>query len=203
MRQSSFCLPKADCMEDHVTSPGQLASSRCLSENVFFSKPIYCEFPMQDKITPCFWFDGNAEEAVSFYTSIFTESRVVATSRYGEGAPLPAGTVMTISFELQGRSFLAINGGPQFQFSPAISMMVSCETQQEIDHLWKELSQGGQPLQCGWLTDRFGVSWQIVPAILSELMTGDAEKSSRVMQALWGMEKLIIEELQQAAESRN
>jgi len=158
---------------------------------------------MQDKITPCFWFNGNAEEAVNFYTLVFSESRVVATSRYGESAPLPAGTVMTISFELQGRSFLAINGGPQFQFSPAISMMVNCDTQAEIDRLWDELSQGGQTLQCGWLTDRFGVSWQIVPAILPKLMKGDAEKSSRVMQALWGMEKLDIEALQQAAVSQD
>ena len=154
---------------------------------------------MQDKITPCFWFDGNAQEAIDFYTTLFADSRIVATSYYGEGAPLPAGTVMTIAFELRGRSFLAINGGPQFQFSPAISMMVSCDTQQEIDDLWDQLSQGGETQQCGWLTDRFGLSWQIVPSILSSLMTGDAQRSSRVMQALWGMVKLDIEALKQAA----
>jgi predicted 3-demethylubiquinone-9 3-methyltransferase (glyoxalase superfamily) len=156
---------------------------------------------MRDKITPCFWFGGTTEEAVHFYISLFNDSRIVATSHYGEGAPLPAGTVMTIEFELQGRSFMAINGGPQFQLTPAISMMVSCDSQQEIDELWEGLSRGGETQQCGWLRDRFGVSWQIVPSILSELMTGDAERSSRVMQALWGMEKLDIKALQQAADS--
>lgn len=156
---------------------------------------------MPRSITPCFWFDGNAEEAIHFYTSLFTDSNIVATSRYGEGAPLPAGTVMTISFELQGRPFMAINGGPQFQFSPAISLMVNCETQEEIDHLWNELSAGGETQACGWLRDRFGLSWQIVPAVLAELMTGDAESSSRVMQALWGMVKLDIAALRRAAEA--
>ncbi len=156
---------------------------------------------MPRSITPCFWFDGNAEEAINFYASLFTNSKIVATSRYGEGAPLPAGTVMTISFELQGRPFMAINGGPQFQFSPAISLMVNCETQEEIDHLWNELSAGGETQACGWLRDRFGLSWQIVPAVLSELMTGDAETSSRVVQALWGMVKLDIAALRRAAEA--
>lgn len=155
---------------------------------------------MQDKITPCFWFEGNAEEAVNFYTSLFPDSRIVATSHYGDGAPLPAGTVMTIHFELQGRSFMAINGGPQFQLTPAISMMASCETQEEIDDLWDRLSAGGEKQQCGWLRDRFGLSWQVVPSILPELMTGDAKRSSRVMQALWGMVKLDIEALKKAAE---
>ena len=150
---------------------------------------------------PCLWFDGNAEEAVSFYTSLFADSIVVSTSHYGEGAPMPAGTVMTITFTLRGRPFLAINGGPQFQFSPAISMMVTCQSQQEIDDFWEKLSHGGETQQCGWLRDRFGVSWQIVPEILPELMAGDAKKSNRVMQAWWGMEKLDIEALKQAAKS--
>ena len=163
--------------------------------------PSTTRSPMQNKITPCFWFDGNAEEAVTFYTSLFAASRIVAVSHYGEGAPMPAGAVMTMTFELQGRPFMAINGGPQFQFSPAISMMVNCESQHEIDELWDELSQGGEPQQCGWLRDRFGVSWQIVPTMLAELMTGDAEKSNRVMQALWNMDKLDIEGLRRAAEN--
>lgn len=154
-----------------------------------------------DKVIPCIWFDGTAEEAVNFYVSLFADSRITATSFYGEGAPLPAGSVMTIEFELQGRSFMAINGGPQFELTPAISMMVNCETQQEIDDLWDKLSEGGETQACGWLKDRFGLSWQIVPAVLSELMTGDAERSSRVMQALWGMVKLDIEALKQAAET--
>lgn len=156
---------------------------------------------MPTPIVPCFWFDGNAEAAITFYTSVLPDSRIVATSRYGEGAPMPAGTLMTVSFELQGRPFMAINGGPQFQFSPAISMMLSCDTQEEIDRYWDTLSAGGEIQACGWLRDRFGVSWQIVPSILSDLMTGDAEKSRRVMQALWGMVKLDIATLQRAAES--
>jgi predicted 3-demethylubiquinone-9 3-methyltransferase (glyoxalase superfamily) len=154
---------------------------------------------MHDKITPCFWFDGKADEAVNLYTSLFADSRVVTTSRYGDGGPMPAGTVMTISFELAKRPFMALNGGPQFQFTPAISMMVACDTQEEIDNLWDKLSQGGQTQQCGWLTDRFGLSWQIVPSILPELMAGDAEQSNRVMQALWGMVKLDIAALERAA----
>jgi predicted 3-demethylubiquinone-9 3-methyltransferase (glyoxalase superfamily) len=154
---------------------------------------------MLQPITPCFWFDGTAEEAINFYVSLFPDSKIVASSRYGEGAPLPAGTLMTMSFELQGRPFIAINGGPQFQFSPAISMMVHCDTQAEIDRLWERLSEGGETQACGWLRDRYGVSWQIVPSILSELMTGAPDRSNRVMQALWGMVKLDIAQLEKAA----
>ncbi len=156
---------------------------------------------MQDRIIPCLWFDTDAEEAVGFYTSIFPESRVTARSYYGEGAPLPAGTVMGIDFELAGRSFMAVNGGPMFQFSPAISLMFGCETQAEIDRLWQALGEGGETQACGWLKDRFGVSWQIVPAELSRWMSGDAESSARVMQALWGMEKLDLQALRRAAEA--
>lgn len=154
---------------------------------------------MQDRIIPCLWFDTNAEEAVSFYTAVFPDSRVTATSRYGEGAPLPAGSVMSIDFELAGRPFMAINGGPMFEFSPAISLMFGCESQEEIDRLWRALGEdGGETQACGWLKDRFGVSWQIVPAALSRWMGG--ERSDRVMQALWGMTKLDVEALRRAAE---
>ncbi len=155
---------------------------------------------MNDKITPCFYFDGNAEEAVNFYVSLHGDSRVIETTYYGPGAPMPEGAVMTIQFELQDRRFMAINGGPEFKFSPAISMVAYCDTQAELDQLWDRLSERGTTLACGWLTDRFGVSWQIVPSILPELMAGGGEKSNRVMQALWGMIKLDINALQQAAD---
>jgi predicted 3-demethylubiquinone-9 3-methyltransferase (glyoxalase superfamily) len=156
---------------------------------------------MKDKITTCFYFDGNAEEAVDFYVSLLPNSRVVEKTFYGPGAPLPAGTAMTIQFELQQRAYMAINGGPDFQFSPAISLVAYCDTQEELDQLWDGLADGGATMACGWLTDRFGISWQIVPAILPELMAGDAEQCNRVMQALWGMVKLDIQALQQANEA--
>ncbi len=155
---------------------------------------------MIDKITPCFFFHGNAEEAVNFYVSVLERSRVIETTHYGAGAPMPEGVVMTIQFELQGRQFMAINGGPDFKFSPAISLVAYCDNQQELDRLWDGLSAGGAPMACGWLTDRFGISWQVVPTILPELMALGGEKANRVMQALWGMVKLDIDALQQAAE---
>ncbi|MGD9854182.1 MAG: VOC family protein [Planctomycetaceae bacterium] len=156
---------------------------------------------MQQPITPCLWFDSNAEEAVTFYTSLIPNSRIVATTRYCEGAPLPAGTIMTVSFELNGRPFLALNGGPQYHFTPAISLMVPCDDQGEIDRLWDALLDGGEAQQCGWLTDRYGLCWQIVPAILLQLVSGDAARCSRVMQALWSMVKLDIAALQHAADA--
>jgi len=156
-------------------------------------------------ITPCLWFDGNAEDAVEFYTDIFPNSRITAVSRYGEAGyeihGNRAGTVMTIAFELNGKSFTALNGGPQFQFNEAVSFQVSCETQSEIDRYWDKLSEGGDEnaQQCGWLKDRFGVSWQIVPAILEELIhSDDQNRSERVMNALLQMKKLEIAKLQQA-----
>jgi predicted 3-demethylubiquinone-9 3-methyltransferase (glyoxalase superfamily) len=151
------------------------------------------------RITPFLWFDNQAEEAVNFYASIFKNSRVGKVSRYGDAGPGPKGTVMTASFNLDGQEFIALNGGPQFKFSPAISFVVSCETQQEIDHYWSKLSAGGRTDQCGWLTDRFGVSWQIVPTALGQLMSDkDAEKSGRVMKALLQMTKLDIDGLKEA-----
>src|SRR5208337_4366497 len=140
------------------------------------------------------------EEAMNFYTSIFKNSRVVSISRYGEAGPGPTGTVMVASFELEGQKFMALNGGPGFQFTEAISFLVNCETQQEVDTLWEKLCEGGQPGRCGWLKDKYGVSWQIVPTILGQLMSDkDPEVSKRVMQAMMQMIKLDIEKLKQAA----
>src|SRR5882757_2413138 len=144
-------------------------------------------------ITPFLWFDGKAEEAMNFYTSIFKNSKVGKVSRYGEAGPGPKGTVMVAQFQLDGQEFLALNGGPQFKFTPAISFVANCVSQAEVDELWDKLLVGGQSQQCGWLTDRFGVSWQIVPTILGELLSdADAVKSNRVMQAMLQMVKIDI-----------
>lgn len=137
------------------------------------------------KITPFLWFDDQAEEAVNFYTSIFKNSKVVSMSRYGEGGPGPQGTVMTATFQLEGQEFMALNGGPHFTFSPAISFFINCATQEEVDELWEKLSSGGEEGQCGWLKDKYGLSWQIIPTILGELLQDkDAEKARRVMNAM-------------------
>lgn len=153
------------------------------------------------KITPSLWFDGNAEEAVDFYTSIFRDSKVLAVARYGPEGPGPEGTVMTITFQLFGQGFMAINGGPEFSFTPAISFMVNCESQAEVDAYWDRLLEGGTPEQCGWLRDKYGLSWQIVPTVLDELMSDrDAEKVRRVTQAMLGMVKLDIAGLRRAYE---
>ena len=151
------------------------------------------------KITPFLWFDNNAEEAMNFYTSIFKNARIVNVSRWGEGGPGPKGTVMTATFQLEGQEFLALNGGPQFKFTEAISLLVNCNTQEEVDNFWEKLSAGGEKSKCGWLKDKYGLSWQIVPVILSELMRDkDREKSKRVMQAMLKMDKLDIHLLKQA-----
>jgi predicted 3-demethylubiquinone-9 3-methyltransferase (glyoxalase superfamily) len=151
------------------------------------------------KITPFLWFDDNAEEAVNFYTSVFKNSKVSEVSRYPEGSPGPAGKVMVAAFELEGQQFMALNGGPQFKFTEAISFLVNCETQEEVDDLWAKLSAGGQTSQCGWLKDKFGVSWQIVPTALGRLMSDpDPAKSQAVMQAMLKMDKIDIAKLQQA-----
>ena len=153
------------------------------------------------KIATCLWFDGKAEQAMKFYTSIFKNSKVGAVSRYGEAGPGEKGSVMTATFEIEGQEFMALNGGPSFQFSPAISFVVRCKTQEEVDDYWAKLLEGGAPQQCGWLTDKFGVSWQIVPTILPELLQDkDAAKAKRVMQAMLKMVKLDIKALKQAAE---
>jgi predicted 3-demethylubiquinone-9 3-methyltransferase (glyoxalase superfamily) len=151
------------------------------------------------KITPFLWFDSNAEEAMNFYVSIFPSAKVVSVSRYGEAGPGPKGSVMVASFQLQGQEFLALNGGPQYAFTPAISFVVNCENQQEVDDCWAKLSEGGQTQQCGWLQDKFGLSWQIVPTILSRLLQDkDAAKAQRVMAAMLQMVKIDIAGLQRA-----
>ena len=155
------------------------------------------------KITPFLWFNDNAEEAVKFYISLFKNSKIETVSRYGDASAGPKGTVMTISFQLEGQEFMALNGGPVFTFSPATSFFVDCETQQEVDLLWEKLSEGGEQQQCGWLRDRFGITWQIVPSILGKL-TGDPDpvKSQRVMQAMLQMHKLDIAGLQRAYDGK-
>jgi len=153
------------------------------------------------KPTPNLWFDGNAEEAMNFYVSVFPNSRVTNVVRYTEAGPGPAGSVLTVSFEIDGQDFVGINGGPHFKFTPAVSFSVLCETQAEIDTLWNALLEGGAPSQCGWLTDKFGLSWQIVPKILPEyLQDNDRAKANRVMQAMLKMVKLDIAALQRAYE---
>jgi predicted 3-demethylubiquinone-9 3-methyltransferase (glyoxalase superfamily) len=151
------------------------------------------------KITPFLWFDGNAEEAVHFYASIFKDSKIGSVMRYGDAGPGPKGSVMTVAFELNGQEFIGLNGGPTYKFTPAVSFMVHCETQEEVDEYWDKLSEGGAPNVCGWLQDKYGLSWQIVPtALLRMLQDKDPAKSSRVMQAMMKMTKLNISELQAA-----
>ena len=150
-------------------------------------------------ITPFLWFDQQAEEAAAFYASIFPNSSVVKVVRCGEAGPGPPGAALTVVFQLQGQSFVALNGGPHFKFTEAISFVVNCQTQEEVDAYWEKLSAGGAPVQCGWLKDKFGLSWQIVPTVLSELLSDpDPEKSGRVMKAMMAMTKLDIRALKQA-----
>jgi predicted 3-demethylubiquinone-9 3-methyltransferase (glyoxalase superfamily) len=152
------------------------------------------------EITPCLWFDTEGEEAANFYTSVFPNSKILEVARYGEAGPRPAGTVMVVNFELDGRKFVALNGGPQFTFSEAISFQVSCKNQEEVDAYWSKLSDGGEEGPCGWLKDKFGLSWQIVPTRLIELLRDpDQEKSQRVMAAMMSMKKIEIDDLEQAA----
>jgi predicted 3-demethylubiquinone-9 3-methyltransferase (glyoxalase superfamily) len=150
-------------------------------------------------ITPFLWFDNNAQEAVDFYCSIFKDSRIIETTTYGEGGPGPKGSVMTISFELQRREFVVINGGPTYQLNPAFSMVVNCETQDEIDYYWEQFTKDGREVQCGWVTDKFGLSWQVVPVVLFEMLQDpDEERRERVMKAMLGMVKLDIAGLKEA-----
>jgi predicted 3-demethylubiquinone-9 3-methyltransferase (glyoxalase superfamily) len=153
------------------------------------------------KITPFLWFDDNAEEAMNFYVSLFKNSKVGTVTRYGNAGPGLKGTVMSASFQLDGQDFFALNGGPLFKFTEAISLFVNCETQQEVDDLWEKLSAGGQKSRCGWLKDKYGLSWQVIPSVLGKML-GDknAEKAERVMQAMLQMDKLDIAKLQQAYE---
>ena len=151
------------------------------------------------KITPFLWFDNQAEEAMNFYVSIFKNSKIGGVTRNGDAGPGPKGTVMSATFQLEGQEFFALNGGPHFKFTPAISMFVDCKTQQEVDELWEKLSAGGSKQQCGWLQDKFGLSWQIIPSALGELMNDpDPLKAGRVMQAMMKMTKIDIEGLKRA-----
>jgi predicted 3-demethylubiquinone-9 3-methyltransferase (glyoxalase superfamily) len=156
------------------------------------------------RITPFLWFDHQAEEAVNFYTAIFENSKILGISRYGENSPGPAGSVMTVDFEIEGQRFVALNGGPIYHFTPAISLMVDCRTQEEVDRLWERLTaDGGKPVQCGWLEDKYGLSWQIVPNRLVELISDpDPARANRVMQAMLTMTKIDIAALEAAHADR-
>ncbi len=151
------------------------------------------------KLTSCLWFDTEGEDAANFYVSVFPNSRIVNVSRYGDAGPRPSGSVMTVDFELDGHPFMALNGGPEFTFNEAVSFVVDCADQDEVDHYWTRLSEGGEEGPCGWLKDRFGLSWQVVPAALGELASDpDPAKSQAVIKAMLGMRKLVVAELQAA-----
>ena len=155
---------------------------------------------MQQKITPNLWFDTEAEEAAGFYTSVFQSSRIVNVTHYTEAGPRPAGTVMTVEFELDGQRFVGINGGPQFTFDEAVSFQINCETQDEVDYYWERLSEGGEEGPCGWLKDSYGLSWQVVPKVLLELLSDpDVGRSKRATEAMLQMKKFDIEGLRRAA----
>lgn len=152
------------------------------------------------KITPCLWFDTEGEDAANFYTSVFKNSRIVDVARYGEAGPRPAGTVMTVTFELDGQEFIALNGGPEFHFSEAVSFQVTCESQEEVDDFWSSLSEGGEEGPCGWLKDKFGLSWQVTPTALNELLSDpDPARAQRAMAAMLTMSKIDIAALRKAA----
>ena len=155
------------------------------------------------KITPFLWFDNQAEEAMNLYVSLFKNSKVLSVSRYGEGGPGPAGTVMTATFQLDGQEFMALNGGPEFKFTEAISLFVNCETQEEVDELWEKLSEGGEKSQCGWLKDKYGLSWQIIPTALGQMLGDkDPKKAQNVLQAMLKMTKIDIQTLRRAYEQQ-
>ena len=157
----------------------------------------------KQKITPFLWFNDNAEEAINLQTSIFKNSKIGNIARYGEAGPGPKGSVMTATFQIEGQEFIALNGGPHFKFTEAVSFVMDCDTQEEVDEFWEKLSAGGEKSRCGWLKDKFGLSWQVVPNILNKLMLDkDPEKSKRVMQAMMKMDKLIIADLQKAYEGK-
>jgi len=155
------------------------------------------------RVTPFLWFDNQAEEAARFYVSVFNNSKIVSVTRYGEAGPGPQGSVMTVTFALGGQEFIALNGGPHFKFTEAVSFSVDCKTQEEVDEFWRRLSEGGEEGQCGWLKDKYGLSWQINPTILGEMLSDpDPEKSKRVMEAMLKMKKIDIGRLKQAYDQR-
>ena len=155
------------------------------------------------KITPLLWFDNNAEEAVNFYLSIFKDSKILVVTRWGETGPGPKGSVLTIKFEIEGQEFLALNGGPQFKFTEAVAFIVNCKTQEEVDYFWEKLSAGGEKSRCGWLKDKFGLSWNIVPTVLPEMLADkDTKKADRVMKVMMEMDKIDIAPLQKAYDEK-
>src|SRR5215471_7968541 len=155
------------------------------------------------KVSPFLWFNDNAEEAANFYTSIFKNSKILAVARYGDAGPGPKGSVMTINFQIEGQEFIALNGGPHFKFNESISFSVNCETQEEVDDLWEKLTAGGQESQCGWLKDKYGLSWQINPRVLGEMLSDkDPDKAKRVMGAMLQMKKIDIKTLKQAYDGK-
>ena len=155
------------------------------------------------KINPFLWFDNQAEDAANFYVSLFKNSKIINVARYGEAGPGPKGTAMSVTFELAGQKFIALNGGPLFTFTEAVSFLINCETQQEVDELWEKLSEGGRKDRCGWLQDKFGLSWQIIPAVLGEMLHDpDPEKAQRVMKAMLQMQKIEVAALIRAYEGR-
>lgn len=180
------------------------SASRKLRQTFHEAGAAEQENKRMQKITPFLWYDSQAEEAAKFYTSIFRNSKIGTVRRYGEAGPGPKGSAMTVEFQVEGQDFIALNGGPHYQFTPAISLFVKCETQAEVDELWEKLlSGGGRPNRCGWLQDRFGVSWQIIPTTLGKLMSDpDPQKSSRVMRAMLQMEKIDIDGLKRAYEGK-
>jgi predicted 3-demethylubiquinone-9 3-methyltransferase (glyoxalase superfamily) len=156
---------------------------------------------MSQKITPFLWFDNQAEEAMNFYVSVFEDAEVLDVSRYGEAGPGPEGSVMVATFRLAGQEFMALNGGPQFTFTEAVSFLIDCKSQEEVDYYWDKLAEGGEPGPCGWLKDKFGLSWQVVPSVLGEMLGDeDRERANRVMQAMLQMTKIDIAKLEQAYE---
>lgn len=160
---------------------------------------LECEAVTMAKITPCLWFDTEGEEAATFYTSVFDDSKILSVSHYGESGPRPAGSVMTVEFELAGQTFVALNGGPDFTFNEAVSFQVACESQEEVDRFWSRLGDGGEEGPCGWLKDRYGVSWQVIPTVLGELLGGpDPAGAQRAVAAMLGMKKIDIAELRRA-----
>ena len=157
---------------------------------------------MSDKITTCLWFDTQGEEAAEFYCSVIPDSKVLGVERYGEAGPGPAGTAMTVSFELDGRPFVALNGGPEFTFNEAVSLQISCQDQEEVDYFWNTLVDGGEESMCGWLKDRYGFSWQVVPSALPELLGDpDPDRAQRAMKAMLSMRKIDVEALRRAADA--
>ena len=179
-------------------------SARRASGRKTSAQQISAQKPDAQKITPFLWFDGNAEEAMNFYVSLFKNSRIVSVSRYGDAGPGPKGVVMAGTFQLAGQQFHALNGGPQYRFTEAISLYVNCESQEEVDDLWGKLSNGGQKSRCGWLKDKFGLSWQIIPSALGQMLRDkDPERAKRVMNAMLQMDKIDIKRLKHAYDNKS